>query len=318
MKYNCKGCDQMGKVYAVKSGRKTGIFQSWKECEKQVKGYSGAQYKSFTSAADAKSYLKGNIDSVQSENLVNSNDLLVYVDGSYSKAKGAGGYGCVMVQGDRVIHRVSNSINMNDGENLWNVAGEIAGAVEGVSWAIKNKYKKVFLHYDYEGIRSWAEGSWAAKRNLTKEYVETIKELGKLIEIKFVKVKAHSGNEYNDMADLLAKQSLEKTPVSIFSKSKLIEDSEKILDKSTYNKIVGDVSEEKLVVNYKGYVINDKILKKIAKYYWKLDSKKIMDLAKININLEIGIRKSKLRINYMDKQDNTFEKHFQLEGEQDG
>ncbi|MEJ9168915.1 RNase H1/viroplasmin domain-containing protein, partial [Bacillus thuringiensis] len=37
------------KVYAVRKGRKTGIFYSWKECETHVKGYSGAQYRSFPS-----------------------------------------------------------------------------------------------------------------------------------------------------------------------------------------------------------------------------------------------------------------------------
>ena len=37
----------MGKYYAVKNGRQTGIFESWAECEEQVKGFSGAVYKSF-------------------------------------------------------------------------------------------------------------------------------------------------------------------------------------------------------------------------------------------------------------------------------
>ena len=36
------------KYYAVRSGRKTGVFLSWAECEEQVKGFSGAEYKSFT------------------------------------------------------------------------------------------------------------------------------------------------------------------------------------------------------------------------------------------------------------------------------
>ena len=35
------------KFYAVKQGRKTGIFTSWDEAKAQVDGYSGAVYKSF-------------------------------------------------------------------------------------------------------------------------------------------------------------------------------------------------------------------------------------------------------------------------------
>lgn len=37
----------MAKIYAVKKGLVPGIYNTWSECEKQVKGYSGAEYKSF-------------------------------------------------------------------------------------------------------------------------------------------------------------------------------------------------------------------------------------------------------------------------------
>ncbi|KAI3644123.1 hypothetical protein MP228_010287 [Amoeboaphelidium protococcarum] len=39
--------------YAVRVGRRTGIFKTWSECEAQVKGFSGAKYKKFTSESDA-------------------------------------------------------------------------------------------------------------------------------------------------------------------------------------------------------------------------------------------------------------------------
>ena len=35
------------KFYAVKQGRKTGMFLTWDDCKKQVMGYPGAIYKSF-------------------------------------------------------------------------------------------------------------------------------------------------------------------------------------------------------------------------------------------------------------------------------
>ena len=41
------------KYYVVWKGRKTGIFTTWAECEKQVKGFVGAQYKSFATSAQA-------------------------------------------------------------------------------------------------------------------------------------------------------------------------------------------------------------------------------------------------------------------------
>lgn len=47
------------KYYAVKKGRKTGIFTTWPETEKKVKGFSGAQYKSFKTRSEAEAYLGG-------------------------------------------------------------------------------------------------------------------------------------------------------------------------------------------------------------------------------------------------------------------
>lgn len=41
------------KYYVVWKGRKTGIFTTWAECEKQVKGFVGAQFKAFESQVEA-------------------------------------------------------------------------------------------------------------------------------------------------------------------------------------------------------------------------------------------------------------------------
>ena len=38
----------MAKYYAVRNGYHTGIFNTWDECKKEVSGFSGAEYKSFT------------------------------------------------------------------------------------------------------------------------------------------------------------------------------------------------------------------------------------------------------------------------------
>ena len=43
----------MSKIYAVRKGRIPGIYYSWKECEQQVKGFSGAEYKGFLTEKEA-------------------------------------------------------------------------------------------------------------------------------------------------------------------------------------------------------------------------------------------------------------------------
>lgn len=45
------------KVYAVRSGTLPGLYDSWSECQAQVQGVSGAEYKSFKSRALAQTWL---------------------------------------------------------------------------------------------------------------------------------------------------------------------------------------------------------------------------------------------------------------------
>ncbi|KAL6062231.1 Virus viroplasmin [Balamuthia mandrillaris] len=46
------------KWYAVAEGRRPGVYRSWADCEDQVKGFSGAKYKSFATEAEAEDYLQ--------------------------------------------------------------------------------------------------------------------------------------------------------------------------------------------------------------------------------------------------------------------
>ncbi|EAU92310.2 hypothetical protein CC1G_00529 [Coprinopsis cinerea okayama7 len=45
--------------YAVKSGRVPGVYSTWTECENQVKGFAGAQYKKFNTHDEATSFVAG-------------------------------------------------------------------------------------------------------------------------------------------------------------------------------------------------------------------------------------------------------------------
>jgi ribonuclease HI len=46
------------KYYVVWKGRKRGIYSTWAECEQQVKGFVGAQYKAFESPGEARTALE--------------------------------------------------------------------------------------------------------------------------------------------------------------------------------------------------------------------------------------------------------------------
>ena len=50
------------KYYAVRAGRKTGIFETWDECRAQTTGFKGASFKSFPTLAEAEAYMRGEND----------------------------------------------------------------------------------------------------------------------------------------------------------------------------------------------------------------------------------------------------------------
>ena len=85
-----------------------------------------------------------------------------------------------------------------------NVVGELFACIEGVNYAKNNGYSEITVHYDYQGIKAWTNGQWKAKKEETQRYKAWFDEINKEIKINFVKVKAHSGNKYNELADKLA------------------------------------------------------------------------------------------------------------------
>ncbi|KAJ2964144.1 hypothetical protein NQZ79_g1000 [Umbelopsis isabellina] len=46
-----------GHFYAVRTGRKPGIYKQWSECELQVKGFPNARYKKFMTEAEANAFI---------------------------------------------------------------------------------------------------------------------------------------------------------------------------------------------------------------------------------------------------------------------
>lgn len=193
----------MAKFYAVKEGKKTGIYMSWDECKEQVNGYSGAVYKSFTSEDEAKAFIGKEVKKV-SDDLT----LLAYVDGSYNIKTKEYGYGCVLIEGQQVIQQLLGKGNIPEYSSMRNVSGEILGCMNAIQYAIDHHYPSICIYYDYEGIEKWAIGLWKANKEQTQNYVKTINDMKKKIDIYFQKVLAHSGDYYNEVADGLAKKAV--------------------------------------------------------------------------------------------------------------
>ena len=139
----------MAKFYAVKIGRKPGIYNSWDECKMQVDKFKGAVYKSFSNKEDALVFIE--------EKKIHFDDgLIAYVDGSYNIKTKEYGFGCVIIEGQQVIKEMYGKGNDESYVSMRNVAGEILGSICAMEYAKSNGYKQICIYYDYEGIEKWA------------------------------------------------------------------------------------------------------------------------------------------------------------------
>lgn len=196
------------KFYAVRQGRKTGVFLTWDECRKQVMGYPGAIYKSFGTEAEAKAYLGTDAaaDDVQ-EKISPSDAVEIYVDGSYHAGTKEFSYGMVVLI-DGKEEKFSQKMTDPELAQMRNVAGEIKGSEAAMQYALDHKIPSIIIYHDYQGIASWCNGDWKANKAGTIAYRDFYQEAKKKVHIEFRKVRGHSNDKYNDMVDELAKKAL--------------------------------------------------------------------------------------------------------------
>lgn len=189
------------KCYAVRNGRQVGIFSSWEDCKRSVDGFSGAEYKSFKSRKDAINYLHNKSQILE----IYEDTVLAYVDGSFSEGLGQYGSGILLITDDEeyeIMYRGSKYSKFK------NVAGEVIAGALAMELAIKLNKKKVIIKHDYTGIAKWCLGEWKANNILTQQYQQEFDKYNKMIEIEFSQVPAHSGEEYNEIVDKLARKAL--------------------------------------------------------------------------------------------------------------
>ena len=236
----------MAYYYAVKIGENPGIYGSWTECEKQVKGYPNAQFKKWKTREEAEAYINGNSTSTPHGSGVSSlglgsktpsfreekgkaelfpaqdgsltaieelfqstkTDCIAYVDGSFEKDSGVYGYGVVFIEKNGNIEEYFDSGREESYQSMRNVSGEILGALKATSLAVEKGYSSIAIFHDYQGIASWAKGEWKCNKEKTIEYREKMLEFQKKLKISFHKVQAHSGDHFNERADELAKKAV--------------------------------------------------------------------------------------------------------------
>jgi len=124
-----------------------------------------------------------------------------YVDGSYMQ--GRIGYGAVILKSGKVVWETSGRVS-REMAGMRQVGGELTAVMEVVRWCLAQGVDAIAVYYDYQGIAAWPTGRWRAKLPATQAYRDFIRNCG--VALSWCKVKAHSGDTWNERADDLAKQ----------------------------------------------------------------------------------------------------------------
>ena len=135
--------------------------------------------------------------------------VVIYTDGACSGNPGPGGWGTILMYKD-TAKEISGYM-----KNTTNNIMEITAVIEGLKML---KYKcdveiysdsaYVVNAFNNHWIEGWIKKSWvnSSKEPVkNKELWQELYNLTKQHEVKFIKVKGHSDNEYNNRCDELAR-----------------------------------------------------------------------------------------------------------------
>ena len=141
-------------------------------------------------------------------------DLRVYVDGSFNVGESVTHSGLAVVETHgEVVNLIHVATSIPELVAMHNDGGELFASIYACS-VVPNSYSMdksdtLTVYYDYTGIGNFiGKGpvKWAAKKPGAQIYVALMSKYLKEApcQIKFIKVKAHSGNVYNNLADRAA------------------------------------------------------------------------------------------------------------------
>ena len=209
--------------YAVASGRTIGVFSTWAECNRSVKGYKNASYKKFDTKQEAEEFVTNNgvvqdMSSSVGKFIDFEPDYYVYTDGACSKngtRVASAGIGIYFGENDR--RNVSEKLVGKQTNNLAELT-----AIAQTHAIIRSDIlsgKKVAIvtdsEYAIKCVSTYGEKCYKQNWNVdipNKELVQTAYELYKdnSNNVRFIHIRAHTQKTDihsigNDQADKLAR-----------------------------------------------------------------------------------------------------------------
>lgn len=128
-------------------------------------------------------------------------DYELYCDGAYSSSRNQGGVGLVILKEGQLIREYSRMY-----KNTTNIKMELLALIHGLM-SFTKPIDSLTIYTDSMYCIGCASGKWQRKANL--EYWALFDKVAKKFkslcpQIKFIHVKGHEGNQWNEYVDRLA------------------------------------------------------------------------------------------------------------------
>lgn len=204
------------------------ILRNWADTARLVQGINQKkhgitpEYKGFATFDEAEAFIDADEPFLRKKDMTYPLDALhCYVDGSYSKELHNYSYGLVCVMDKGIVHTDKGVGKNKEAVAMQQIGGELLGSINALVYARKHNYKKVVLFFDYKGVALHATGYWKRDNKFSEDYYNWMQNFFKSnpdIEVVFCKVDAHTGDDFNELADGYAKMALGIEPDKIFFK----------------------------------------------------------------------------------------------------
>lgn len=138
-------------------------------------------------------------------------NIKLYTDGSFNGTNYGWGY---VITSNNMPITINKGVGTNqEATSMYQIMGELEAVMQGVLKCHELGFNKITVCYDLVNIKHWAVGEWKRNNKFTQYYYTFMQQLMKNIDIEWVKIKAHSGIKYNELADGLAKIALREDDI---------------------------------------------------------------------------------------------------------
>lgn len=226
------------KYYAVTNGRKKGVYRTWSECEKQVKGFPNAKFKSFSTLKEAQAFVEVKNVQVkkapfQKQKALNDQwgtpEIVIFTDGGsrnhgnkrgeHVKSDDKAAWAFLICKDHQKLHATAGEYGATNnkmeltalmhalrtlGQKKWNNAK--------INAVLDSKYVLQAIQLGW--LKTWKKNGWKKSSGEIVANVEIWKEIEKMLpyfpNLKFSWTKGHANNKGNIIVDKLLNATMDK------------------------------------------------------------------------------------------------------------